>query len=250
VRPLLFAAGFAAGAVLVAATPLPFLVALLTALLVVGLPLASRLPGDVEAQVLAAPRSALYASTALGLWALAALVLAGALLSGWGTAALGLTWPGTASFAAWTAAASLAGAALLALAPALGLPESPLLHHLLPRTAGERAAFAGVSVTAGVTEELVFRGFLVTALIVIVGSPLAAALIAAAAFGLSHAYQGRVGALRAAVLGLLLTVPFLATGSILAPMAAHVLLDLFGGLWLGPRLRARAADGDHGGDDA
>jgi uncharacterized protein len=248
-RPLLFLAGFTAGAVLVAATPLPFLVALLTALLVVGLPLASRLPGDVQAQVLAAPRSGLYASTALGLWALAALVLAGALLSGWGPAALGLTWPGTASFAAWTAGATLAGAALLAVAPALGLVESPLLHHLLPRSTAERAAFAGVSVTAGVTEELVFRGFLVTALVVVAGSPLAAALVAAAAFGLSHAYQGRVGALRAGVLGLLLTAPFLATGSILPSMTAHALLDLFGGLWLGPRLLARAA-GENGGDDA
>jgi uncharacterized protein len=238
-RPLLFLASAAAGAAFVMATALPFLVALLTAVLLVGLPLGAWLQQDVAQQALAVPRRALYGSTAIGLWALAGLVLAGAFPSGWGPATIGLTWPGAGAFAAWTAGATGVGALLMLLGPALGLPESPLLHHLLPRTAGERTAFAGISITAGVTEELVFRGFLVTALLAVVGNALAAALLAAAAFGLSHAYQGRVGALRAAVLGLLLTVPFLATGSILAPMAAHAALDLFGGLWLGPRLLAR-----------
>lgn len=46
-----------------------------------------------------------------------------------------------------------------------------------------------------------------------------------AIFGLGHLYQGLKGALAASVLGLLLFVFFLSTGSLLLPILLHALTD-------------------------
>ena len=64
----------------------------------------------------------------------------------------------------------------------------------------------------------------------------AAAAISAAAFGLLHCYQGWLGTARTAVTGFLLALPLLMAGTILPAILAHVLVDLAGGLVIGPRL--------------
>jgi membrane protease YdiL (CAAX protease family) len=54
------------------------------------------------------------------------------------------------------------------------------------------------------------------------------ALVAASAviFGLAHVYQGIGGVLVTTLMGALLGVVYLATGSLLAAMAVHALMDL------------------------
>jgi uncharacterized protein len=52
--------------------------------------------------------------------------------------------------------------------------ETALLQFLLPRTPAEKTAFVGVSVTAGICEELVFRGFMIVALFTMTGIALIA----------------------------------------------------------------------------
>ena len=88
-----------------------------------------------------------------------------------------------------------------------------------------------MSVTAGITEEFIYRGIALSSLAGLPwlqawGGPWLAAAMVAIAFGLGHGYQDAIGMMRAGVLGFLLAVPMLLTGSLLPGMAAHAALDL------------------------
>jgi membrane protease YdiL (CAAX protease family) len=130
------------------------------------------------------------------------------------------------------------------------------IRALLPRNRGELPYGAALGLTAGIVEELLFRLALPALLFgVLQAVPDAGALafgIAALVFGALHIYQGPLGILFAFILGLLFTLLYLVTGSILAPIALHVLIDLrslvlipiaLGKAWdtETPRPRARAA---------
>ena len=100
--------------------------------------------------------------------------------------------------------------------------------ELLPRTPTERRVFAAVAVSAGICEELLYRGFALAVLAAIAPSigPLWTVLIGAVAFGVAHAYQRVVGVVVTAILGACLAVLYLGTGSLLLPVAFHALVDL------------------------
>ncbi len=114
--------------------------------------------------------------------------------------------------------------------------EPSTLLELIPRDRRERLVFAGLSLCAGVGEELAYRGYALSAVQLVGVGPWAAAGISAAAFGLLHCYQGWLGTARTAVTGFLLALPLLVAGTILPAILAHVLVDLAGGLVIGPRL--------------
>ncbi len=97
---------------------------------------------------------------------------------------------------------------------------------LLPRNRPELALGAGLSINAGVVEELLFRLAMPALLVLVTGEPLSAFLLSALLFGLLHAYQGPVGVAGATAIGLVLTVVYVLSGSILLVIALHVLLDL------------------------
>ena len=50
-------------------------------------------------------------------------------------------------------------------------------------------------------------------------------LVAAVAFGLAHAYQGRVGIVTTGLLGGVMAALYLGTGSLLLPVLLHALID-------------------------
>jgi membrane protease YdiL (CAAX protease family) len=119
----------------------------------------------------------------------------------------------------------------LALALRLWAPGRTLVLRpvaaLLPQTADERRMFVAVAVTAGIAEEIVFRGFLLVYLTDIVSVPLGLAMVLAAAmFGLAHSYQGLVGVLLTGLAGYWLSGLFVLTGSLLLPAVVHALVDL------------------------
>lgn len=99
---------------------------------------------------------------------------------------------------------------------------------LLPRTTTERRVFAAVAVTAGVTEEIVFRGFLLVYLTEVVPqmSIGAAMVVSSVLFGLAHTYQGALGVLFTGLAGYWLAGLFVVTGSLLLPVVVHALVDL------------------------
>lgn len=182
------------------------------------------------------PRSQIYLSTIISLWVLALITAAFAAFAGFSRIRLGLFLPPDDRFLPWSLAPVAGGLAIVYAARALGVRESPILAHLIPRSRNERRLFGALSLTAGITEEFIFRGFLLTALLQATGSLALATLLSAAAFGVVHAYQDPAGAARAAALGTLLAAPVLATGSILPAMIAHALLDLVLGLVLADQL--------------
>jgi membrane protease YdiL (CAAX protease family) len=107
---------------------------------------------------------------------------------------------------------------------------------IMPITPAQRWLAAGVSVTAGVVEEAVFRGLLITLGVGVFGlHPIDAAAISLLLFSLGHAYQGVSGVIGSAVLGFLFTFFYLATGSLLIPIILHIGQDLVAFL-LTPRI--------------
>ncbi|WP_106848173.1 CPBP family intramembrane glutamic endopeptidase [Blastococcus sp. Marseille-P5729] len=99
---------------------------------------------------------------------------------------------------------------------------------MLPRTPVERRLFAIVSVTAGLCEELVFRGFLVAVLAAVLpAAPVWVCVVGAAVvFALAHLYQGAPGVVVTFFVGLALGGLYIVTGSLLAPVLVHALIDL------------------------
>ncbi len=104
------------------------------------------------------------------------------------------------------------------------------IRAILPRNRGELPYGAGLGLTAGIVEELLFRLALPALLFgVLQGVPGAGALsfgIAALVFGVLHLYQGPLGILFSFILGLLFTVLYLVSGSIIAPIVLHAVVDL------------------------
>ncbi len=102
------------------------------------------------------------------------------------------------------------------------------LSIILPQNGNELARFYGVSITAGIVEEVLWRGFMIWYLGQFM--PLwVAAVISAIGFGLAHAYQGlahlpQITAVGAAFAGL-----YVLTGSIWLPIVLHAAVDILQG---------------------
>ena len=184
-----------------------------------------------------------YLSSMLLIWVLGVVAYWAATASGFSRSDLGLTHIHAGVLLGASIATTILALAIAMLARALRWTESPLLEWLLPRGARERFVFALLSISAGIGEELAFRGFLIPALRIASGSTLVAVLVSSAAFGLMHSYQRLHGASRAGTLGALLAAPFIVTGSILPSMIAHAAFDLIVGLLLADWLLRRDAPG-------
>jgi len=156
-----------------------------------------------------------------------------------GPAAVGMVAMPLGPLAVWSVGLTLAGLATLvvfrAVLGAAGASESPILRQLLPRSGQERRVFALLSLTAGVCEELAYRGYAIPILATTMGSP-GAAVVTSLVFGILHGYQGLLGSMRTAIMGGILAWGFLASGSLLPAIIAHALIDLVAGLLLGERL--------------
>lgn len=108
--------------------------------------------------------------------------------------------------------------------------RSKLAHveRLMPHTPSEMRAFYVLSVTAGVCEELLYRGFLIAYLVNWLGL-FQAAGISAVIFGLGHLYQGGRGVLTTGAVGAFMAGVYLLTGSLFASMVFHALMDVHSG---------------------
>jgi membrane protease YdiL (CAAX protease family) len=102
------------------------------------------------------------------------------------------------------------------------------IGFFLPASRIERRWFVAVCLSAGICEEVIYRGFLIRFLAEApLALPTAAAIaLAAAAFGIAHGYQGFAGVVSTAVIALFMTVAFLAAGHLGLPMVLHILIDL------------------------
>jgi membrane protease YdiL (CAAX protease family) len=108
------------------------------------------------------------------------------------------------------------------------LRQTQKLEVLLPHDALEARWFGALSITAGICEETLYRGFLIAYLNTFVG--LAAAwVISSLIFGVAHSYQGSGGVAKTGVVGAILGGLYLFTGTLWVPMALHATQDLVAG---------------------
>lgn len=99
------------------------------------------------------------------------------------------------------------------------------LATMLPHTVTEFAWSVPLSITAGICEEFLFRGYFPAVLAPWLGWWGAAAL-AAPAFGLLHAYQGLTGIVGTTLIGIVMAAVVAGTRSIVPAMVLHALIDL------------------------
>lgn len=196
-------------------------------LLLIGLPVLAAFDArrGVDLEAAARHRRALYASVALSLIVMTSLTLV--IIAWQDISADALGWRVRDPVLAFGWGLGFAGGGLAVLwimttvSRRIGLDESPLAMLLMPRNAAEKRGFILLSGVAAVCEELLFRGFLLWVLAGWVRSPWFAASIVSLSFGLAHGYQRRAGILRAGVLGMLLAVPTILTGSLFPAILAH-----------------------------
>lgn len=107
------------------------------------------------------------------------------------------------------------------------------LRWMLPVTRVERLWWIAVSVTAGVTEEIVARGFLLSdlhgggAASPLLHLPVTVAWIGSSLlFGFAHLYQGARGVLKTALGGLFMGALAILSGGLVLPIVVHALVDL------------------------
>jgi membrane protease YdiL (CAAX protease family) len=230
---------------------------LLTALLVLVLPALSawdvpRLARRIAADPLNARVNAYCWNMAI-LWGLTMALVAGWWWAGRPVREVGLQLPGNAAGWLWTLLICCAVIAFLAQ-QAYSVAMSPeaqakvreqlesqqAIVTVLPSTPREARVFFAAAITAGVCEEVLYRGYLLRYFQSLVPVGLAIP-VAVVAFGAAHAYQGMRGILSTSAAGAFAMALYLLTGSLLGPIVLHAALDLVNGIAIYRVVRGAAA---------
>jgi membrane protease YdiL (CAAX protease family) len=123
----------------------------------------------------------------------------------------------------------------LAQATGLSAPSAPPAA-LVPRSAAETTLAALLVVVVAISEETIFRGYLLRRLRAITGSTAAAVALSTLVFAAGHTYSGATGVVAVATLAIVFAAIYLWRGSLVAPIVLHLLQDLLGLIvapWLG-----------------
>jgi uncharacterized protein len=116
-----------------------------------------------------------------------------------------------------------------------------ITERIMPRTRTETLVFSALALTAGLSEEFLYRGFVFMAFVRMVvnfGPPNAiAAILSSALFSLAHIYQGRRGLITTFIVGIIFVVIRTWTGSLVPAVVAHAGLDFVAGLTMSKFLR-------------
>ena len=204
--------------------------------LLLGLPLLAFRTGLREEHIpeLASARSTIYLSAAVSIGILSIVTFGLSVLQEVPPASVGwrVDEPGPAFVWATLVAGAGLGVVWLVVraGQALGLPESRLSFVLMPRSGREKRMFLIVSGVAAVGEEYLYRGYMYHVLADALGAPWMPAILVSVSFGLAHGYQRAIGMARASLLGGLLVVPVVWTGSLFPSIVAHFWINAAVGL--------------------
>jgi membrane protease YdiL (CAAX protease family) len=113
----------------------------------------------------------------------------------------------------------------------LGPSSAKTVESLLPRSLPEILLWVATCVTAGVCEEMVFRGYLQRQLHALGGSIAAAVACQGVVFGIFHGYQGWKNVITISVLGILFGLLAAWRKNLRANMIVHAWADFWEG-WL------------------
>ena len=104
----------------------------------------------------------------------------------------------------------------------------------LPEKIRELPSYILLCLCAGIFEEIIYRGFMVTYFLPLNGTeneiPWMAIFAPSVLFSLAHTYQGWTAVIKIFIFSLLLGVIFIITKSIYPTMILHFLIDLVGGI--------------------
>jgi len=128
-----------------------------------------------------------------------------------------LLWEGTAYGVHWL------------LSGATGPGGAKTVDSLLPQSVSEILLWVAVSVTAGICEELAFRGFLQRQFHALSGNIVVAVLAQGLVFGLFHSYQGWRNVVVISVLGAL----YGALAAWRRNVRANIVVHTWGDVWEG-----------------
>ena len=108
------------------------------------------------------------------------------------------------------------------------------IQYIIPVNWDEFKPYIFLAFSAGICEEIVFRGFLITYIFHYVGDmpygQWIAMVIPALVFSLSHLYQGWWAVLKICIISLLFGAIFIYSGSLILVIAIHVFIDLMSGI--------------------
>jgi uncharacterized protein len=113
-----------------------------------------------------------------------------------------------------------------------GLKSSEAFIFMAPRNSREFILWMALAVTAGICEEIIFRGYFQQQLMAWTGNAPVAIIVVAAFFGAGHLYQGAKPALVITSLGLMLGVLAWYRKSLVPGMISHSWQDILAGLVL------------------
>lgn len=109
-----------------------------------------------------------------------------------------------------------------------GLSKDAVMSGFMPRTPEERHLFNLLGISAGINEEIIFRGYLIWAFGLYL--PLwAAALGSLVIFTMLHLYQGFKNLPAVFLMGGAVTLIFVLSGSIWPAIAVHIFVDILNG---------------------
>ena len=109
----------------------------------------------------------------------------------------------------------------------LPLAETPPTY-LIPNGFLQMALALVFLIVVAVSEELIFRGYLMLRFTALLGHPGAALLLAAAIFSVGHGYQGAGSILAAGLLGVILGLVYLWRKNLIAVITMHFLQNFSG----------------------
>jgi membrane protease YdiL (CAAX protease family) len=104
------------------------------------------------------------------------------------------------------------------------VPEKDFLY-LLPRSVAEKIFWVVLSLGAAFSEEITFRGFIISRFRILTGRDWHGALLSSLVFGLGHLYQGPAGVILTFTYGIMFAGLYLARRSIFPCIVAHFLQD-------------------------
>ena len=190
-----------------------------------------------------ARKRARYARTMLVLWTMTAIAYYALTLYGETSVDVGLRAP---SNPLWYGVGPLLAAILIGASGAsrndVSQSYARAIRAVIPKDTVDWFWFVPLAASAGFCEEFLYRGYALTQIAGLTHQWIAGIVISSIAFGLGHAYQGRIGMVGTALTGLFYAALFLASGSLGPCIVAHFLQDIAGGVLLSRRLYGAHGD--------
>ncbi len=199
---------------------------------IAGLALLGTLRADQMRSAVTLDRIALYERIILSEWLTLALVLMGVWLNGSSLATVvGDRWRSARQFLRSAGIGLLFLVVSIAATSVLGAhggAGSKATQFLLPHGGVEIGLWIVVSITAGICEEAIYRGYLQKQFMALTKSVPVGIVLSALAFGLAHSYQGFARASLISLMGAMAGILAYWCRSVRPGMIAHALQDLLG----------------------